>query len=238
MNTDPIRAPCTTFGALEAIASATSGAEMCAAVACLATALGMNRFMLLHLHGTGQDVIGVHDNLGRSPSLDEPWAKQFVARALASNRIPQLEELVDIPELRHAVSAMWQNGLTTTILVIGRESELQNDAALELMGMASLASNYASGALVAIQRAESPLPSRELECLVYAAAGCSAKETSRLLQLSPRTVEEYLLRCRERLGVPTTLAALATAVRRGWITFEEIDATRQHVSCRYAADRR
>lgn len=133
---------------------------------------------------------------------------------------------------------MWQEGTSTCVLLIGRDSPIDADAVTELLGVASLASSYGAAALVQVLKAECPLTARELECLVFAAAGCSAKETSLHIQVSPRTVEEYLARCKERMGVRSTLAATATALRRGWISYGEIDAASEMISCRSAADRK
>jgi DNA-binding CsgD family transcriptional regulator len=41
---------------------------------------------------------------------------------------------------------------------------------------------------------------RERDCLIYLLGGKTIKETAKLLQLSPRTVEEYLKRLKQKAG--------------------------------------
>jgi DNA-binding CsgD family transcriptional regulator len=69
--------------------------------------------------------------------------------------------------------------------------------------------------------AECPFTARELDCLRYALAGKSSKETARSLGIGARTVNQYLERARTRLQVKTTYAAATIALRRGWIDMQE-----------------
>lgn len=236
MNTDPI-ATLDLAGAVDAVGSAESGAALSAALQQLAAAAGMPSYLLLHLHGPDNQVAAVLHNLALAPLVDGPAITTVVQRALASRRFPEVVE-VDVPGLQHGASAMWQEGLTTCVLLLGQDVAIEAEAAMDLLGIASLAASHAAHALAKLLKAECPLTIRELECLVYAASGCSAKDTGRHLQLSPRTVEEYLARCKERMGVRSTLAAAATALRRGWISNQDIDAAGAAINRRYAADRK
>lgn len=237
MNTDPI-STLDLAGAIDAVGSASSAAALSLAIEQVALAAGMRHFVMLHLHGADHEVVATLHNLPSPPDFESQAAASIVQRALASRRIPELVEQVAFAGMSHAACSMWQEGASTCVLLIGRNAPIEADAVTDLLGIASLASSYAAGALVQVLKAECPLTARELECLVFAAAGCSAKETSWHLQVSPRTVEEYLARCKERMGVRSTLAATATALRRGWISYREIDAASLTVSPRSGARRR
>ena len=66
------------------------------------------------------------------------------------------------------------------------------------------------------------LSPREKECLLWAARGKSDWDTGMILGLSERTVSMHCDRARARLGARTRIQALATALRLGWITADEI----------------
>lgn len=57
------------------------------------------------------------------------------------------------------------------------------------------------------------LSPREMEALILAADGKSAKEIGRKLRISGRTVEAYLLSARHKLGAANTVKAIAIAVK-------------------------
>ena len=63
---------------------------------------------------------------------------------------------------------------------------------------------------------------REKECLLWAARGKSDWDTGMILGLAERTVSMHCDRARARLGARTRLQALATALKLGWITADEI----------------
>ena len=62
------------------------------------------------------------------------------------------------------------------------------------------------------ERPRPQLSQRQLEVLELAASGLSARAAAANLRLSPRTVETHLRLAREKLGAPTTLAAVAQAL--------------------------
>lgn len=220
--------------ALDAISGTSSREVLCTALAKLGAAIGLPNFVLMHLHGADNDVAAVLHNLASPPAPEAFATQEVVKRALLSRRIPELVENVGIAGMPNCASVMWQQGMTTCVLLFGRHAPIDPQSALDILSIASLAASYSAVALVELMKAECPLTNRELECLIFAAAGCSAKETSRHLGLSSRTVEEYLLRCKDRMGVRSTLAATATALRRGWISFLEIDAASASISSRSA----
>lgn len=57
------------------------------------------------------------------------------------------------------------------------------------------------------------LAPREMEALILTADGKSAKDIGRRLNISPRTVEAYLLSARHKLGAENTVKAIAKAVK-------------------------
>ena len=61
------------------------------------------------------------------------------------------------------------------------------------------------------------LSARERECLLWASLGKSSSDTAQILGLSSRTVDGYLDRARNKLGVRTRIEAVAAGVRRGLI---------------------
>jgi len=237
MITDPIDA-LDLLEVLDAVGAARSAIALSAALERLAVGAGLRRFALIQLQDAAHEVVAVLHNLVAPPQLEEPGAQALILRALGSRRFPEVLDQQVLPEMQYAVSAMWQEGMTTCVLMVGRDTEIAPRAAADLLGIVSLASSYSASALVSIAKTECPLTIRELECLVLFAAGSSAKETGRLLGVSPRTVEEYLARCKGRMGVRSTLAATAAALRRGWITNQDIDAAGVSVNRRYEAYRK
>lgn len=58
---------------------------------------------------------------------------------------------------------------------------------------------------------------REIECIKWAAAGKTGWETSEILSLSQRTVEDYLSNAARKLGVVNRVQLVARAMREGLI---------------------
>ncbi|WNC12053.1 helix-turn-helix transcriptional regulator [Pseudomonas coleopterorum] len=63
------------------------------------------------------------------------------------------------------------------------------------------------------------LAPREMQCLLYVAAGMTSKETARELGVSPNSVDKRLLSATTKLGVTRRAALVAEAFRRGLISF-------------------
>lgn len=55
------------------------------------------------------------------------------------------------------------------------------------------------------------LTKRELDCLYWAARGCTAEESSKNLGLKPETVRKYIKNATYKLGVKNKVAAVSTA---------------------------
>lgn len=66
------------------------------------------------------------------------------------------------------------------------------------------------------QRASDPaLSPRQLECLRWAEAGKSARDTGQILGISQRTVEKHLEQAYQALGVRTRIQAVVRARQLG-----------------------
>lgn len=63
------------------------------------------------------------------------------------------------------------------------------------------------------------LAPRELQCLLYVAAGMTSKEVARELGVSPDTVDKRLLAATTKMGVTRRAALVTEAFRRGLISF-------------------
>lgn len=76
--------------------------------------------------------------------------------------------------------------------------------------------------LASIDRADrsggSPLTRRETDCLSWTAEGKTSSEIAEILGLSEHTVNHYLNRAARKLETVNRAAAVAKALRRGWIS--------------------
>ena len=176
---------------------------------------------MLHLHGTDQLLSSAFHNLPATVDLASMLATEPIKR-LVETRIPACFES-DLPDgLQHSIGVSVCEGLTTCILVVGQRSSIASSTCTDLMGIACLAAASTLRILTSSLNPACPLPEREIQCLIYASAGGSAKQIARALGISPRTVEEYLQRTKARIGSRTTVGASAHALRRGWISHRDI----------------
>jgi DNA-binding NarL/FixJ family response regulator len=65
--------------------------------------------------------------------------------------------------------------------------------------------------------APSPLTERERQVLLAMSRGLGRKQIARFLSVSPHTVKEHADRVFSKLHVHTSAAAVALALREGWI---------------------
>jgi DNA-binding NarL/FixJ family response regulator len=70
--------------------------------------------------------------------------------------------------------------------------------------------------------AESVLSARELEILLLAARGLSNRQIATSLHLSEATVKRHLANIYPKMGVSSRGEASREALRRDWITIEEV----------------
>jgi LuxR family transcriptional activator of conjugal transfer of Ti plasmids len=222
--------------AIDQFADVTCAEEVAQAAAAFTGACGLERYAILVVR-TGV-VAGVfHDapdhlraDFPRVISGDDP----VVTMARAS-RVPFLwssdtggewrRRNGDAGYLSGVAAATWDSrGTGCILLASGAEAAIHEAHAQHLLIHAFMATSTANDPLqrVAAQMlAPCPLTERELECLYYAVAGKSAKETARALGVGPRTVDEYLERARAKLQVKTSLAAATVAIRNGWLDVQK-----------------
>jgi NarL family two-component system response regulator LiaR len=67
-----------------------------------------------------------------------------------------------------------------------------------------------------------PLSEREMEVLKLAATGVSNKNIAQQLFLSPRTVQVHLGNIFSKLGVASRTEAILYALRKGWLTLDDL----------------
>ena len=63
----------------------------------------------------------------------------------------------------------------------------------------------------------SPLTERELECVIWTAAGKTSVEIAKILNLSEHTVNHYLNNATRKSGTVNRTQTVASALRNGWI---------------------
>jgi len=72
----------------------------------------------------------------------------------------------------------------------------------------------------------SPMTSRELECMHWAAMGKTSWEIGVIIGVSQRTVNFHIARACEKLGVHRRQAAISIAIQRGLIPMKtKLDAS-------------
>lgn len=69
-----------------------------------------------------------------------------------------------------------------------------------------------------LKPAPPPLSPREIAVLELAAAGKTAEESAKILNLSPRTVHFHTQSCIEKLGVCNKISAIIAAIKAGYLT--------------------
>ena len=62
-----------------------------------------------------------------------------------------------------------------------------------------------------------PLSGRELDCLYWAAHGCSSVETAEILEIQPDTARQYIKQAMKKLDARTQAQAVWKAYRRGYL---------------------
>lgn len=63
------------------------------------------------------------------------------------------------------------------------------------------------------------LTKRELDCLYWAAKGCTAEESSKNLGIKPETIRKYIKNATDKLGVKNKVAAVSTAHQLGLLGY-------------------
>lgn len=212
--------------ACEAIArfpSAISLPDLSECASQMSDALGLPLHIMLHFSGAAARLRNAVHNGAADLELSELVCDPRVVDALASP-IPRfvpdgLAPFVSGPCI--VVAGRYAN--TGCVVILGGRADLTQDEAVALAGAAVMAANGAAASMRSMVAADCPLTARELECLSFVAAGAGYREVGQELGISPRTVEKHVERCRQRLGVDTSLAAALAAVRAGWISDAELE---------------
>lgn len=225
---------------LASIQSASSLVECGHSLATIGVSLGLPRYVMLHIGGPDKALYDVCHNVGASLDADLILGHPRIA-ALLQRPTPVVfdgdADGLGIQGMSSAFAVSMPRSVSCCVLLFGcGQAGLAPAKLAQQLGIATMAASHLLEGLQRFSTQACPFSGRELECLCYAAAGLHARETARRLNISPRTVEEYLLRCRNRLGAKSAQAAAVTAVRRGWLTHETIEALQSEISRQYAAD--
>lgn len=215
---------------MDRLLEAASMPRLCEALDAAAAAVGLTHFVAL-------DVVETQPQLGSAlhnvTNVDlARVVRSDLAASLLSRPIPiPMNHALGIDALRFGVAASAFHGRRTCLLFVGRSSDPVAEGSLvELLGTVSMFASHALESLVRLGKASCPLSARELQCLGLALQGLSAKETARRLEISHRTVEEHLANCRGRLAATTTQSAGLQALRKGWLSIDDIEASAAAVS--------
>lgn len=213
--------------AMAMLNAAASAEQIANGAYALTGALGLKRYVLIDLRGNV--VAGLHHNASTQPQIeDDP----IVARAHMPPRVPFVwgageggawrSRLADEGFRSGVAAGTWDAERSGCLLMLScAEKQIPEELAGVLQAYALMAVVALSGPLrrLADERTPlaCPLTERELQCLLYAMAGKSSKQTARAVGIGIRTVNQYLERVREKLQVKTSQAAATIAVRNGWL---------------------
>ena len=137
-----------------------------------------------------------------SAYYDEP----YVISAMQAGATGYLVKTVDIVEIAAAVRALYAG-----------ETVLDAKATEAVMKRLS-----APASEVSIDEASQELHQREMEVLILAAKGMSNKEIAQELSISIHTVQTHLSNIFVKLNVSSRTEAALLALRKGWLTLDEL----------------
>lgn len=224
---------------IELLGEATHQAEVANAAASLTKAIGLERYFILDIRGgMGSEVRGLYHD---APAMLRDEASDL--RVFGSDPVLVKARTSRVPFLWRAEGNAWRdkngalgyrsgvaaasydgNGSGAIVILSGADECIQREhestaLAYALMAAVTVASAFERFAKAS--RPASPLTPRELDCLLYALVGKSAKETARALDIEPRTVNQYLERARSKLQAPTSYAAATQALGKGWLDLRQ-----------------
>lgn len=228
--------------ALQEISNAGSMIDLGQAMARFGEVLKLPNYLMLHVVGVEAKLRGVCHNVGGVADIEallqHPMTQGLLARPMPLV-FPEAAGGLGLPAITAGVAVAMPTGTTLCALFLGRPGPaIADDVLVETLGLATMAAAHSLDLLKRLAVEACTLTARELECLCYAAAGIDARETALRLNISPRTVEEYIVRARTRLGAESTLAAAVAAIRQGWLTHDAIEALQAEVSPRQSEEYR
>jgi LuxR family transcriptional activator of conjugal transfer of Ti plasmids len=216
-------------GAIAVLGTAGSLDDLADGAAALVDGMGLQRYTIADLRG-GLLVRLIHDAPAPlDTELAGLQAEDPVATRARSARVPFVWQCADgswqqrFSDLGYrsgvAAASIGHSGTGCIVMLSSDDAEVPSEHQSALLTHAFMAAMHLCGPLrqLAPPKLDCPFSERELECLLYALAGKSSKETARALGIESRTVETYLGRARYRLGVSSSYAAATTALRRGWL---------------------
>lgn len=227
----------TVQSSLEAIGQAATQFDLVTALELFAKGTGMSGYALLYTSGGRVQLSVVHNLPG---TVDPGWlaTHPLTVRAQQTPIPGEFATELGLDGLQRGIVAGGGYGHATCVLYVGHSTSSALPDPMGLAGLTSMAAMQLSDTCRRLEAAACPLTPRELQILTMTAAGASAKEAARWLNISHRTVEEYILRCKKRLEVETSLAATALALRRGWMTHDDVDRFSEELSSRYGEARK
>ncbi len=126
-----------------------------------------------------------------------------------------LHEPGSVPRARRVIAQLRQALPMLAVVVGGQASERYPDLAGAVAAHAT--ANRFADTLRALDEAANPLSPRELAVLRCVASGMSNPDTGQHLGVAPATVKTHLDRVFAKLGTRDRTAAVAFAMRSGWI---------------------
>ena len=117
------------------------------------------------------------------------------------------------------------------VAVIRRVADGEDPLKDEVIGRPDLVDRIMDGLRDSFRRADEPpampLTPRELEVLRLVAAGMRNRTVATALDVGEQTVKNHLSSILHKLGVPNRTHAVTFAVRQGWLTLDDVDASDQ-----------
>lgn len=219
---------------IEGIDGSASDADFIRALGDFAQVIGCNRFAVMYLPGImreGMKARAYHNLPGRledrlqSVSWDGLLQAGFVPMAIDEGEMG----------IGPGIACRLSHASMLAVVLMGGDGFAPTS---EHLGIVAMACAPIAKALQQASLRGCPLTERELTCLTWAAAGATAKVTARHTGIPHRTVEDHLQKARTALGLPATVAAIAVAIRRGWLDLDAITQAECQLSPRSEAGQR
>lgn len=219
----------------EAFAAASNYDDLRTPLRAVAQLAGMQNYVVLRLRGGSfEHLVQLMHTAPASHaerfSQAEYWHASSTVREQLAGAAPSffagagLAAPGDTPGFEHGFALTAGEPRGAYILMLARSSPVSEAEKFGVLSTTFPALHPLALALERLHLAACPLSPRQLDCLRHSLAGHKAAETGRALQLGTRTVEEYLVRARDHLQVPNSLAAAMRAVDQGWIKLHEVTA--------------
>lgn len=164
------------------------------------------------------DPIVAHCNHSMLPIL---WSEQLFSEA------PSLWQAIEAQGIRHGWSQSLhdaQSGLCSILSLARSHCPISPMELYENLGFTVFISRHLhelTAQLLPRNTEKASLSSREIDVLTLAAAGKTADESARILNLSPRTIHFHIQSAIEKLGVHNKISAIIAAIKAGYLRRSE-----------------